>query len=184
MTLAGLVLAAGQGSRLGRPKALVTVAGERLVDRAVRALRAGGISTVVVVTGAAEVGEVDADTVHNPRWSEGIGSSLRAGLAALPPVTAALVVLVDQPGVTPAAVSRLAAQVGSENDLLAATYAGRRGHPVVIGRAWWSEVARTAVGDVGARPFLDSNAAVRLIECGDVASDRDVDTPEDLGRLQ
>src|SRR5687768_645098 len=101
---AGLLLAAGAGRRLGGPKALLEVGGERLVDRGVRTLRDGGCAPVLVVTGAAPVEVIGAVVVPNPDWRDGMGASLRAGLAALPPGCPAVVVaLVDQPGVTAAA---------------------------------------------------------------------------------
>jgi len=180
--VAGLVLAAGAGSRFGRPKAVVELDGERLVDRAVRVLRAGGISRTYVVSGAVELDVAGAAVVANPDWAVGMGSSLRAGLAAMAvDVEAALVVLVDQVGLTPAAVSRVMAAGAGPARLATATYDGRRGHPVLIGRAHWREVAATAVGEVGARDVLAAHAdEVVTVECGDVATDADVDRPEDL----
>lgn len=82
---AGLLLAAGEGARLGTPKALVVLGGERLVDRGVRVLREGGCNPVLVVLGAAVVPVRGAVVVRNPDWRTGMGSSLRTGLAALPP---------------------------------------------------------------------------------------------------
>ena len=83
MSTAGLVLAAGEGRRFGGPKAPAVIDGERLVDRAVRVMREGGCDPVVVVLGA-WVGDVPgAHIVVNDAWSEGMGSSLRVGLAAL-----------------------------------------------------------------------------------------------------
>jgi CTP:molybdopterin cytidylyltransferase MocA len=119
--VAGILLAAGEGSRLGQPKALVEIAGQRLVDRGLRMLRAGGADPVVVVTGAAPVDVPGALVVHNPAWPTGMGSSLAAGLSALralPPdeCSAALIALADQPLVSPACVKRLiAAHRGDAN---------------------------------------------------------------------
>ena len=79
---AGLLLAAGEGRRLGRPKATLELDGERLVDRGVRTLRDGGCSPVLVVAGAAQIEVIGAVVVPNPDWRDGMGSSLRAGLAA------------------------------------------------------------------------------------------------------
>lgn len=186
---AGLLLAAGAGRRFGRPKALVEYEGSRLVDRAVATLRAGGTDPVVVVLGAA-AGEVRAVAgqlagtvvVENPEWDTGMGSSLRVGLAALAgtAAVAAVVLLVDTPGVTAEAVRRVAAYA-APRALAMAGYGDRRGHPVLLGRDHWPGVAELAVGDTGARAYLRTRAgAVRVVPCGDVADDRDLDTPGDL----
>lgn len=184
---AGLVLAAGAGRRYGGPKALVRLDGVLLVERAVATARAGGLAPVYVVVGAAadrvraEADLGDAVLVDNPDWETGMGSSLRAGLAALDTTdaAAATVLLVDMPGVTPAAVARVAAGAGART-LAMGGYDGRRGHPVVLGRDHWAGVARTAIGDAGARDYLRAHAAeVAVVPCGDVANDTDLDTPDD-----
>lgn len=183
--VAGLVLAAGAGVRFGGPKAVAELAGERLVDRAVRVLVEGGTFPAYVVSGAVELDVPGAVVVPNSAWAEGMGSSLRAGLAAMPEdVDAALVVLVDQPGLTADAVARLVGVADGPGSLAVATYEGRQGHPVVLGRAWWPEVAELAVGDAGARGVLrrHEDRLVR-VACGDVATDSDVDRAEDLRRL-
>ncbi|WP_367130824.1 MULTISPECIES: nucleotidyltransferase family protein [Streptomyces] len=191
--VAGLLLAAGGGRRLGgRPKALLGFRGRPLVEHAARALSDGGCAPVCVVLGAAaaEV-RVHADLTHctlvdNPGWPDGMGSSLRAGLAALAATDAAavLVSLVDQPGVGAAAVSRLLAAHRAGAGLAAASYGGERGHPVLLAREHWAGVARAAGGDRGARAYLRAHAgAVTLVECADVADPRDIDVPDDLGLL-
>lgn len=179
--VAGLVLAAGGGSRLGRPKAFLDVGGEPLAERAVRVLRDGGCAPVIVVLGAV-VGRVPgADSVVvNPDWASGIGSSLRAGLAALPGV-AVVVALADQPGISPEAVERLRAAYASGASVAVATYGGRRRNPVLIGPGHHADASRLAVGDVGARAFLAAHPEVVVgVECGDVSDPRDIDTPADL----
>ncbi|MFP3967923.1 nucleotidyltransferase family protein [Actinomadura fulvescens] len=179
---AGLLLAAGEGSRLGRPKALVELGGERLVDRGVRMLRQAGCSPVIVVTGAAELEVMGAVVVPNPDWSTGMGSSLRTGLAALPPACPAVVVaLVDQPRVTAAAVRRLIEAYDGGAEVAVATYGGERRNPVLFVRAHFAAVAEAAEGDLGARPFLRAHPGlVTAVPCADVASPDDIDTPEDL----
>lgn len=182
-----LLLAAGGGRRLGLgPKALLPYRGRPLVEHAVAVLRAGGCGRVVVVLGAG-ADEVSAradldgcEVVGNPDWESGMGSSLRAGLAALPgDAPAALVALVDTPGLTPEAVARMLAAHQDGAGLAAAAYGGRRAHPVLIGAAYWPEAARGAVGDAGARALLAAHAAdLVLVECGDVARPDDIDTPE------
>ncbi|WP_441246740.1 nucleotidyltransferase family protein [Kitasatospora sp. McL0602] len=186
-----LILAAGGGRRLGgRPKALIPYRGRPLVEHALAVVRAGGCPTAVVVLGAA-AGEVRATAeldgcrlVDNPDWESGMGSSLRVGLAALPPGAAAvLVMLVDTPGVTPAAVARLLAAHRAGAELAAAAYGGERGHPVLIGARHLAEAAEGARGDAGARALLKAHAAeIVLVECGDVAVPDDLDTPADLAR--
>lgn len=184
MSAAGLVLAAGQGRRYGMPKALVVRDGRPLVERALDTLREGGCAPVAVVLGAA-AGEVlavadlgDALVVHNPDWSEGMGSSLRAGLAALTatPAECVAVLLVDTPGITPAAVRRVL-RYASPSALAAATYADQQGHPVLLGRRHWAGVASLAIGDQGARPYLALNP-ITLVDCDDVADGADLDTRE------
>lgn len=181
MTAAGLVLAAGRGRRYGRPKALVELDGERLVDRAVRLVRDGGCETVVVVAGAARLDVPGATVVDNPDWDSGMGSSLRTGLAALPDdVTAAVVVPVDTPWLGPDAVRRLLAAGRSGVELAVATYDGRRGHPVLLGRRHWSGVTAAAVGDTGARAYLTGRSDVIEVDCTRTGTPADVDVPADL----
>ncbi|MEU8082096.1 nucleotidyltransferase family protein [Micromonospora sp. NPDC049101] len=185
---AGLLLAAGAGRRYGRPKALVELAGEPLVRRGVRLLRDGGCTPVHVVLGAGadEVPDLPgAVPVRHDSWSEGLGSSLRRGLASLPAdVPAAVVVLVDQPLLHPVAVHRVRAAYASGALVAVATYAGRPGHPVLLGRDVWPLLDRYAIGDRGARDLLrDRPDLVVEVPCNDVGSPLDVDTPADLPRL-
>lgn len=180
--VAAVILAAGGGRRLGgRPKALLTHGGESLVSRAVRTARAGGCASVVVVLGA-EAASVrqradlaDCVVAVNQDWTTGMGSSLRAGLAAVPRSSgAAVILLVDQPFVTAEAVR---AVIASGADVAAATYDGRRGHPVLIAARHWPQASAAAVGDRGARDFLARHEVV-AVPCG--GSLADMDMPEDL----
>lgn len=181
MTTAGLVLAAGSGSRYGQPKAPVVLDGERLVDRAVRVLTEGGCDPVLVVLGA-WVGEVDgADIVVNDAWPEGMGSSLREGLRTLTEragVEAVVVTLVDLPGLTAEAVRRVAT-TAPEALVVQATYSGERGHPVRLSRELWAQAIDVAHGDEGARRLLRGREDVVLVEVGDVAEGYDVDVPSE-----
>lgn len=186
MTVAGVLLAAGAGRRFGMPKALVRHRGRLFVEQAAEVLHGGGCAPVVIVLGAAAA-EVrasatlpDSSLVDNPEWTTGMGSSLRSGLAALSSsdAEAALVLPVDTPGVTVEAVRRFVA-LAAADALARATYDGRPGHPVLIGRDRWSDVAATAVGDAGAREYLRTHPPLE-IPCGDVADGADVDRPEDL----
>lgn len=185
MSTAGLVLAAGAGSRFGRPKAAVEIGGEPLAVRAARALADGGCDPVVVVLGAAllEVPVPGAEVVVHEGWAEGMGSSLRAGLGALEGrgIDRAVVLLCDQPGIGAAAVAALAAAAPGADALAVATYGGRRGHPVVLGADHWQSVGVHAVGDVGARAYLEQQgAAVEEVPCDGLADPRDIDAPADL----
>ncbi|EST38129.1 hypothetical protein N566_09080 [Streptomycetaceae bacterium MP113-05] len=192
--VAALLLAAGGGRRLGgRPKALLSHHGRPLVEHAVRTLRAGGCAPDVHVVLGAAADDVRRQAelsgcvlLENPDWKEGMGSSLHAGLGALAGTGAhaALVFLVDQPGVGPAAVSRVRTAYRSPATLAAAAYDGGRGHPVLLGADHWAGVTAGASGDRGARGYLARHATdLLLVECGDVADPADIDTPADLGRL-
>jgi len=186
MEVTGLVLAAGAGRRYGMPKALVPWHGRLLVQHAADTLTEAGCADVVVVLGA-EADRIRAaapdlgHTVVNPDWATGLASSLRAGLAALAgtPAEAAVVLLVDMPGVTPSAVRRVVA-IADPGALAIAGYRDRRGHPVLLGRDHWAGVAAAATGDRGARDYLRAHHdLVRVVPVGDVADDHDIDLPAD-----
>jgi CTP:molybdopterin cytidylyltransferase MocA len=183
--VAGVLLAAGQGSRLGTPKALVELGGRRLVDRGVDLLRDGGAAPVLVVLGTVGADVPGAVTVQNPDWPTGMGSSLAAGLRALPgDCAAAVVALVDQPLIGAGAVQRLIAAYLAGADLAVATYHGQARNPVLLARRHWAGVLDAAVGDAGARPYLRAHPdLVTRVECADTGSPDDVDTTEDLARL-
>nr|WP_272917975.1 nucleotidyltransferase family protein [Actinomadura rayongensis] len=178
----GLLLAAGGGRRMGRPKALIEIGGERLVDRGVRTLADGGCTKVLVVTGAADVGVPGAEIVRNDAWETGMGSSLKVGLAALPDECDAVVVaLVDQPDVTAEAVRRLVTAHANGAEIAVATYDGKPRNPVLFTRRHVAEIAAQAHGDRGARAFLRTRPdLVTPVPCDDVASPADLDTPADL----
>jgi len=182
--VAGVVLAAGEGKRFGGPKALAEVDGERLVDRAVRVLRAGGCDPVLVVLGAAVVEVPGADAVLvNEDWPTGMGSSLRLVLAApeLGGCSAVALVLVDQPGIRAAAVRAVLAAHRAGADLAVAAYEDGTGHPVLLGRAHWAGVSESAQGDVGARPYLAAHPdEVVEVDCTGHGDARDADTPAEL----
>jgi CTP:molybdopterin cytidylyltransferase MocA len=186
---------------MGRPKALIrpSADGPTLVERAVDVLLSGGCAGATVVVGAAadevadDLGELraqharrfaDVDIIRSEDWAEGMGASLRAGLDGLagrPEVDAVLVMLVDLPDVGADVVLRLLASTDSaaRAELRRAAYGGVPGHPTLIGRDHWDGVAALARGDRGARDYLSTHPHV-VVECGDLASGRDVDTPEDL----
>ena len=187
MSVAGVVLAAGSGSRLGTPKALVELHGERLVDRAVRTLRAGGCDAVIVVLGAAEIDVPDATVVHNPDWATGMGSSFRVGLASPPAEADAVIVhLVDQPQIGPEVVARLIAAHAAGATVAVATYGGQRRNPVLLARSTWAEASALAEGkDQGARPYLAAHPeAMTGVPCDDLGDAADIDTAADLERAR
>ncbi|GAA3377374.1 nucleotidyltransferase family protein [Streptomyces sannanensis] len=192
--IAGLLLAAGGGRRLGgRPKALLEHRGRPLIEHAIRVLREGGCEPVHVVLGAAAeqvraVADLSGCVVSdNPDWEEGMGSSLRVGLASLAGTgaPAVLVSLVDQPGIGAAAVARVLSAYASPSSLVAASYDGKRGHPVLFGAEHWPGIRASATGDRGARAYLEEHkGAITLVECSDIAEAYDIDTEEDLTRLE
>jgi CTP:molybdopterin cytidylyltransferase MocA len=185
--VAGLVLAAGSGRRFGEPKALVDNGSGPWVRRALDVV--GGCDPRLVVIGAA-ADRVAALlppgvlVVRNPEYTTGMGSSLRVGLRALlegESVDAAIVMLVDLPGVGSAVIDRVCRIAGSapaaRNLLMRAAFDGVPSHPVLIGRDHWAGVIQTATGDRGARDYLAAHATV-LVECGDIGSGQDVDTAQ------
>ena len=183
--VAGILLAAGEGSRLGQPKALVEIGGEPLARRGVALLRDGGAAPVLVVSGAVAVDLPGVLGVHNPDWRSGMGSSLAAGLRAVPDgCDAAVIALVDQPLIGPEAVRRLIAAHEAGASVAVAAYHGVPRNPVLIAREHWAAVIALAVGDTGARPFLRAHPElVTTVECGDTGRPDDVDTVSDLERL-
>ncbi len=184
MTVTGILLAAGAGSRMGRPKALMVDGdGTSWIARAIRQLRDGGCDDVVVVLGAgADEAKAflagDVAVVVADDWADGLSASLRAGLRAIEASDGevAVVSLVDLPDVTAAVVRRVLAAGADRAVLSRASYDGRPGHPVVLGRDHWAGVAETAVGDQGAKTYLAEHGAIE-VECGDLATGRDVDGP-------
>lgn len=179
--MAGLLLAAGSGSRYGLPKALADDGDGPWVLRSLAALASLPDTVVVLGAAAAQVAVLlpgDLPRIVNPAYPAGMGSSIRAGLAHLADTTAeaALVMLVDLPGVGREVVDRLAEAVTGPDALLRASYHGVPGHPVVLGRAHWAGVMATASGDHGARDYLAAHPPA-FVECGDIGHGRDVDRP-------
>jgi len=177
----GLLLAAGAGTRMGMPKALV----DGWLTRSVDTLEAAGCDGVTVVLGAgadqardllAEAG-VEVQEVVAEDWADGMGASLRAGLAALPAgPDAAVVTLVDLPDVGAEVVRRVLAAPVDRSTLRRAAYDGVPGHPVLLGHDHWAGAAASAHGDQGARDYLAAHRP-ELVECGDLATGADMDTP-------
>ncbi|WP_102142838.1 nucleotidyltransferase family protein [Mycobacterium hubeiense] len=172
---AGVLLAAGAGTRYGMPKVLARD-GEWLRS-AVAALDEGGCDDVVVVLGAAIVDvPPPARAVIAQDWSKGLSASLRAGLSAIDAAGYAVLHLVDTPDVGADVVRRvLAAARSSSSGLARAHYGSRPGHPVVVARWHWPELLAGLHGDVGAGPFLRARTDVVAVECADLATGVDID---------
>jgi CTP:molybdopterin cytidylyltransferase MocA len=170
--VAAIVLAAGEASRFGAPKQRL------LLPSVLGRLGSSSVDEIVVVAGAYELEPCGSEpqgvpcrVVYCEDWRRGQGASLRCGLAALADdVTAAVVVLADGPTLAPEAVNRVLDAWRSEGSVVAASYGGSRGHPLVLGRADWIEIPDEGLRD---RP-------VRLVPCDDLGAPGDVDTPDDL----
>jgi CTP:molybdopterin cytidylyltransferase MocA len=180
----GIVLAAGAGRRLGRPKADVLLGGRRLVDRAVATLLAGGCTDVLAVLRRDQHGAPGARTVVNPEPDRGMGSSLRCALAVLqnePGSQACLVLLADLVAVQPSEVAAVIQRYRAGAGIVAVRRAGRRSHPVLVSRRWYSDFAGAATGDQGGRDFFARQLAdTEFLDYPDPIDD--IDTPEDLAR--
>jgi CTP:molybdopterin cytidylyltransferase MocA len=176
----GVVLAAGAGTRMGIPKALLTTqSGESWASVACNLLLEAGCQRTVVVLGAGAdrvVVPTDAaiTTVLNPDWPSGLASSLRAGLAAATG-DAALVTVVDMPEL-PVEVARRVLATGVP--LARALFHGRPGHPVLLGSEHWAAISADLAGDDGARAYLDAHHVIG-VECGDLYDGHDIDVPPD-----
>jgi CTP:molybdopterin cytidylyltransferase MocA len=168
--IAAVVLAAGAATRFGSSKQ------ELLLPRVLGRLAESPVDEVVIVTGAYPLEVQRVRVVPCPEWERGPGASLRCGLEALGPgVDAVVVCLADGPNLSPQAVRRvLTAWRAGAGNVVAASYAGHRGHPVVLGRGAWDSVP-----DEGMRAL-----PVALVPCDDVGPPGDVDIADDLGRLE
>lgn len=172
---AGVLLAAGAGTRFGMPKVL---AHDGLwLRRAVAALSGGGCGEVVVVLGAAVVEVPDpARAVIAADWSTGLSASVRAGVTAIGDADLAVLHTVDTPDIGADVVHRvLTAARTAAGGVARAVYHGRPGHPVVVARQHWPALLDSLDGDDGARRFLRGRADVVTVECGDLATGVDVD---------
>ncbi|WP_364309247.1 nicotine blue oxidoreductase [Paenarthrobacter nitroguajacolicus] len=193
----GVLLAAGAGTRLGRgPKALLRLRGRPLVEIIAAKLLSGGCSDVLVVLGsdAAAVrarARLDSyQTLVNPEWHLGMGSSYLIGDDAARTDDHLLVALVDQPGLTEDTVRRLMSE-HRPGRITAAAYTEPRGgtqllrgHPMLIDVQLREAVSSTVVGDAGARAFIrDNPGLLDLVDCSDESTGEDIDTEEQLRRL-
>jgi molybdenum cofactor cytidylyltransferase len=190
--IAAIVLAAGRSARMApRNKLLETAGGQAIVARVARCAIASGAAPVVVVTGfeAARVAEalsaLTVVVVHNPAFAEGLSTSLRTGLEALPPDCAgALVLLGDMPEIEIGDLHALMRAFTAIDSICVPVHQGKRGNPILWGAAYFAEMMMLT-GDVGAKRLLprheDRVSEVPVASSGIFA---DVDTPSDLARLK
>ncbi len=192
--MTAIVLAAGRSTRMGAAnKLLADVGGRPMVRRVVEAALASAASPVLVVTGhqEAEVREalagLEVTFVHNPDYTKGLSSSLKAGIGAVPEAAdGALVMLGDMPQITAEHLDRLIAAFAEDrgNSIIVPTHAGKRGNPVLWPRAYFAEMLQLE-GDAGARRLLAAHGSrVREVDLGTDAIFADVDTPEALAQLR
>jgi CTP:molybdopterin cytidylyltransferase MocA len=174
---AGVLLAAGAGTRYGIPKVLAHEG--NWLRAGVAALADGGCDDVVVVLGAAMVDvPTPARVVVASDWADGLSASLRAGLCAVD-ADYAVMHTVDAPDVGADVVRRvLDAARDSPSGLARACYRDRLGHPVVIARRHWPQLLDRLGGDEGARPFLRGRTDVVAVDCADLASGADIDSAD------
>lgn len=187
-----VILAAGSSSRMGSPKQILRFRGESLLRRAAQAALDAGCRPVIVVTGAnaelsrRELDGLDVREAWNPRWETGMASSITAGLESLvhadANVTAAVFLLCDQPHVTADVICTLAAAHRvSRKPVIASTYGGSFGVPVLFDRSIFDELAQLE-GKAGAKQVIERHASEVCFlpfRGGEV----DVDTPDDFSRL-
>lgn len=184
-----IVLAAGASTRLGQPKQLVRLGGRPALHRVVSEAVAVGGSSVTVVLGAhaRELSRLlqnsPASVIVNRHWEEGMASSIRCGLAAVPAsAEAVLILLGDQVAVSAEDLRRLIAGWGGHDTIIAASvYGGTLGVPAIFPRFCWRELAELR-GDHGARAVIQRHAA-RLVHVPMPSAAVDLDTPQDLARI-
>jgi molybdenum cofactor cytidylyltransferase len=189
LPVAGVILAAGAASRMGQPKLLLPWKGEALIRHSARAALDAGLQPVVVVTGAgaealtAALAGLAVQTVHNPDWAAGQSTSVRAGIAALPAATPAVLFLLgDQPFLSVELIRRMVETYRQTRPAILAPFVnGKRSNPVLFDRAVFDEM-RQLQGDVGARSLFAQHPPAAL-PWPDERLLLDVDTPEDYRRL-
>ncbi|HEX4759403.1 MAG TPA: nucleotidyltransferase family protein [Thermoleophilaceae bacterium] len=186
--IGGVVLAAGEGSRFGGAKQLAELDGKPLLEHVLATVAAvPAIERFVVVLGAhaseieARIDPRGAEVLVCNEWDEGQAASLRTGLSAVEDLDAAVILLGDQPGITPSAIEAVLAHFDGTRPLRA-VYDGAPGHPVVMPRSLFAAAMRLE-GDEGAKQLLEE-AGVRRVEVGHLCEPTDIDTPADLDALR
>ena len=190
--VSAVVLAAGAGSRFGGGKLLAPFGGRTLIGATLDGLRGAAVDETIVVVGAEGERLRSVSTAHGARvavnraWAEGMSTSVSAGLDACSPASrAAGVVLADQPLVGAGAVGRLVEAFEDGARVAVATYGGDMRNPALFARDVWPLLGREMSGDRGARAVLARHPElVTEVPCDDVADPADVDTVEDLRRLE
>ncbi|MFI5011454.1 MAG: NTP transferase domain-containing protein [Hyphomicrobiales bacterium] len=192
MSVAAVILAAGRSTRMGRNKMLADLDGETLIRRTVRAVLESRARPVFVVTGhepeklAEALAGLDVSWLDNPRFAEGLSTSLVTGIGAVPQgASGALICLGDMPLVGAGLIDTLIARFENEPRVGAVVpaHGGQWGNPVIVSRALFPEVA-TLAGDAGARKLLRGRRDVTVVEVADEAVLIDADTPRALSELQ
>ncbi len=190
--VSAILLAAGAGSRFGGGKLLAPLGGRPLIEATLSGLRGAPVDEIIVVVGAegerlrSITAAYETRIIENPDWAEGMSTSVRAGLrACTSDARAAVVCLADQPLVGAVAVERLVEAFEQGATVAVATYGGEMRNPVLFARGVWPLLLREMSGDRGARVFLKHHREiVTEVSCDDVADPADVDTVEDLRRLE
>ena len=189
--MAAVVLAAGGSRRMGQTKQLLPIDGQPMVRRVAQTVCQAGLAQVVVVVGAEgervarTLADLELEIVHNQAWEQGMSTSLRAGLGALrPEIEAALLVLADQPGLTPGVLNAVVERYRASRAPIGAPYhRGRRGNPVLFARALFAELGQVE-GDQGGRALLVRyEQDVARVDLDDAAILLDVDTRQDYEGL-
>jgi molybdenum cofactor cytidylyltransferase len=191
--IGGVILAAGASTRMGIPKQLLQFGGETMLRRAASAALEAGCRPLVVVTGADAAASrqalrgLDVREVKNPQWESGISASVRVGIEALvtanPQTAAVVLMLCDQPFVTREIIAQLvAAHLETGRSIVASRYGGSYGVPALFGKVHFAELT-TLEGDAGAKRVIQKHLPeVRLVSFPE--GEIDIDTPDDLARLQ
>lgn len=191
MSVAGIILAAGNSERMGRPKALLPLGAKTFLQHALEALSAAGVDDVFVVCGRDARRIRGRHLVHpnriveNPDPGQGQLSSLKIGLAAAREenATAAVAWLIDHPSVSPTTLKVLLESLDGDTDFVRPRYNGKNGHPLVISRRIFDRIADMPL-DKGLKPlFSSSEVTVKTVEVVDANVVQDIDTPEEYQRL-
>ena len=192
MNVAAVILAAGRSTRMGANKMLADVDGVPLIRRTATAVLASRASPVILVTGhqakgvTEAVAGLDLVATHNPRYAEGLSTSLKAGIAAVSAKAAgAVICLGDMALIEPRIIDALAARLERDPGAAAVVpvHSGQWGNPVLVARKLFGEIARLS-GDTGARKLLHGRADVEILPTDDAGVLLDVDTPEALSELR
>lgn len=193
MRVAAIILAAGLSTRMGCNKLLEEFGGQLMLHRVAEAVLSSRARPVIVVVGneadavRSALAKLDVHMVSNREFRDGVSTSIRAGVAALPAsIDGVLIFMGDMPQMSAKLIDAVIGNFAPENgrDICVAAYRGRRGHPVLFGRRFFPELL-LLTGDVGARSIIESNSTfVGEVEAGDDAPLADIDTPQALAKFR